>query len=100
LADLRTRVLQLAARNRIDEESGTRLEDLTRLAHSVKGSSASVAAARLAGVAAELETLGRTAMEGGDCFDGSGADVLVARLDEEFRRVEPVLQTALLGTAA
>ncbi|MDQ1632638.1 MAG: hypothetical protein QOC80_2610 [Frankiaceae bacterium] len=72
-------------------------ELLTRLAHSVKGSSASVAARSLATVAAELETLGRTAMTDGTALDRFGADVLLTRLDEQFRLVRPALQTALLG---
>jgi HPt (histidine-containing phosphotransfer) domain-containing protein len=72
-------------------------DTLTRLAHSVKGSSASVAARRLAAVAAELEELGRTAVEAGQRLDVSGAEVLLDRLDEEFRQVRPVLQAALLG---
>jgi DNA-binding response OmpR family regulator len=78
-------------------DTAAEAELLTRLAHSLKGSSASVAASGLATVAAELETLGRAAMTGGIAVDRVGADVLVSRLDEQFRLARPALETALLG---
>ncbi len=77
--------------------SAAAMELLTRLAHSVKGSSASVAARSLASVAAELETLGRTAMSEGTPVDRTDADALLTRLEEQFRLVRPALEAALLG---
>jgi PAS domain S-box-containing protein len=74
-------------------------ESTTRLAHAVKGSSASLAARSVAEVAAALEHLGRTALEGTGSFDPDEADDLLRRLDREFAQVRPALHEALLGSS-
>jgi signal transduction histidine kinase/CheY-like chemotaxis protein/HPt (histidine-containing phosphotransfer) domain-containing protein len=85
----------IALRASLDEP-----DELTRLAHSLKGSSASVAAARMAALAAELEALGRATVEADALLDRGEVATLLDRLDGEFRLVRPVLRRALLGASA
>jgi PAS domain S-box-containing protein len=70
--------------------------EFTRIAHSIKGSSASLAARRLASVAAELERMGRALLEEGLLLDRLAAEEVMDRLEREFVEVQPVLRTALL----
>jgi PAS domain S-box-containing protein len=71
--------------------------ELTRLAHTMKGSSASLAAHRMAGIAGELEELGRVAGARSSDPDPAEVERLIDRLEAELRAVTPALQTALLG---
>jgi HPt (histidine-containing phosphotransfer) domain-containing protein len=70
--------------------------EFTRIAHSIKGSSASLAARRLASVAAELERMGRALLEEDRILDRLAAEEVMDRLEREFVEVQPVLRTALL----
>jgi PAS domain S-box-containing protein len=72
--------------------------EITGLAHAMKGSSASLAARRMAEVAAELEQLGRGSLETNELLDPQRVDALLGRLEHEFSQVQPVLQRALLGS--
>lgn len=56
-----------------------------RVAHTLKGSSASMGAARMAEICSELQ-------EAGASGDLSHAPVLLERLEEEFGRVRPALE--------
>lgn len=88
-----------ATAERVDElRRPLEVEVLTRLAHTVKGSSAAVGARRLAAVAAELEQLGRRAMEQATAPDPLDAAALIDRLDDEFRLVQPILTATLRGS--
>jgi HPt (histidine-containing phosphotransfer) domain-containing protein len=73
-------------------------ESTARLAHAVKGSSASLAARNVAEVAAALEHLGRTALENAGSLDPDQVHDLLRRLDREFAQVRPALHEALLGS--
>ncbi len=60
-------------------------EELVFVAHSLKGSSGQLGAQRMAALCTELEELGRS-------LDLTGAAPLLADLEQEFARVEPLLQ--------
>jgi HPt (histidine-containing phosphotransfer) domain-containing protein len=86
LADTPTRLAEL--RQAVADRNAT---DLTRAAHSIKGSSSNFGAAQLTALARDLEALGKTG-------DFAGARAALAAVQAEFSRVQPALEQLKLGT--